>query len=129
MMKVVSYNQHYLPDSVWERIEPYLPKRIRTSTRGRPACDLRKTIEGILWVLKSGARWRDLPDEYPSDTTCWRKLKELEQAGIWEKLWQLYLGMLKKEQQLETEETYLDASFVRSKKGGTKSEQPGWARG
>ncbi|MGI6454152.1 MAG: transposase [bacterium] len=81
MMKVVSYNQHYLPDSVWERIEPYLPKRIRTSTRGRPACDLRKTIEGILWVLKSGARWRDLPDEYPSDTTCWRKLKELEGAG------------------------------------------------
>ncbi len=56
MMKVVSYNQHYLPDSVWERIEPYLPKRIRTSTRGRPACDLRKTIEGILWILQTGAR-------------------------------------------------------------------------
>ena len=61
MMKAISYNQHYLPDSVWKRIEPYLPKRIRTSTRGRPACDLRKTIEGILRVLKSGSmqqrRW------------------------------------------------------------------------
>jgi hypothetical protein len=47
MMKVVSYNQHYLPDSIWKRIEPYLPKQIKISPKGRPACDVRKTIEGI----------------------------------------------------------------------------------
>lgn len=126
-MNKISYNQEYLSDWLWEKIEPYIPPHVKATNRGRPTCDLRKAMEGIIWILKTGARWRDLPNEYPSDSTCWRRLKELEEAGVWQQIWQFYLGALKKEKKLQAEEAYLDASFVRGKKGGTKSATPSWA--
>lgn len=127
-MNPITYNQNYLSDLMWEKIAPHLPCKIKTTRRGRPACDWRKSIEGIIWVLRTGARWRDLPPEYPSASTCWRRLQELEAAGVWKRIWHLGLGELKKHRKLQPRETYLDASFVRGKKGGTRSETPSWAR-
>jgi len=51
----------FINDQQWERIKPYIPKRKRSSRGGRPPSDDRACLEGILWVLRSGARWRDLP--------------------------------------------------------------------
>lgn len=62
-----------LNDRQWEIIKPLLPKARRRSKRGRPRAEERMVLEGILWVLRSGARWRDLPREYPSASTCWRR--------------------------------------------------------
>ena len=53
----------FLSDEQWAKLEPLLPK---TKSRGRPWADNRRVLEGILWVLKTGARWRDLPEEYPA---------------------------------------------------------------
>jgi transposase len=57
----------FLSDEQCAKIEPLLPK---LRSRGRPWADPRRVVEGILWVLKAGARWRDLPKEYPSASTC-----------------------------------------------------------
>lgn len=49
--------------------------------------DNRQVLEGILWVLRSGARWRDLPPQYPSASTCWRRLRDWEEQSVWLDLW------------------------------------------
>jgi transposase len=60
-------------DKQWAKIEPLLPVLPAGPQGGRPWADNRAMFEGILWVLKTGARWRDLPEGYPSGSTCWRR--------------------------------------------------------
>ncbi len=81
-------------DAQWARIQPYLPKSVRSPRGGRPRADDRACLEGILWVLRTGARWRDLPEAYPSPATCWRRLGAWEDADVWEDLWRAFLSEL-----------------------------------
>lgn len=104
----------FLTDEQWQRIEPLLPK---LSSRGRPWRDDRLVFEGVLWVLKTGARWRDLPEPYPSPSTCWRRLKLWEERGVWLTLWRTFLAELDAQGRLDWSEVFLDGSFV-SAKGG-----------
>ena len=67
-------------------------------------------LEGILWVLRSGARWRDLPREYPSASTCWRRLQEWEERDDWLRIWRGLLGQLDAQGKLNWEEVFLDGS-------------------
>jgi transposase len=70
--------QKLLTDEQWELIEPLLPEpRRRKDNRGRPWASKRACLEGILWILQTGAAWRFLPDEFPSPSTCWRRLKAM----------------------------------------------------
>ena len=108
-----------LSDAQWNLIAPHLPPKKRM---GRPRADDRKTLEGILWVLRSGARWQDVPHEFGSPTTCWRRLKEWEEAGVWEMLWRVILATLAAEQKLDWAQAFLDGSFVPAKKGGLESD-------
>ena len=73
-------HERYLSDEKWTKIEPLLPAR-RTG-RGRPRADDREVLEGILWILRNGAPWKDLPDRFPLPSTCWRRLKKWEEQGI-----------------------------------------------
>lgn len=68
----MSTDRTLLTDEQWLKIEPLLPKPRKSRKGGRPLLPDRPVFEGILWVLRSGARWKDLPPEYPSPTTCWR---------------------------------------------------------
>ena len=104
-----------LTEAQWQLIAPHLPPKRRL---GRPRADDRKVLEGILWVLRSGARWQDVPREYGSATTCWRRLKEWEESGVWETLWRAILAALEAEQKLDWAQAFLDGSFVPAKKGG-----------
>ena len=61
-----------LTDAQWVKIEPHLPRPRRSVKGGRPRVSNRDVVDGILWVLKTGARWRDLPEGYPSESTCGR---------------------------------------------------------
>lgn len=65
-----------LTDGQWRKIEPLLPKLRKSKRGGRPWADSRQVLEGILWIARSGARWKDLPAEYPSPATCWRRLRD-----------------------------------------------------
>ena len=69
-------------------------KRRRKDNRGRPWASNRACLEGILWVLQTGAAWRFLPDEFPSPATCWRRLKQWEEQDVWLDAWRALLGAL-----------------------------------
>jgi transposase len=112
-----------LTDAQWEKIGPLLPKRPRRPQGGRPPANDRKVLEGILWILRSGARWQDLPDEFPSPAACWRRLRDWEEQEIWLTIWRAFLAELNQREQLDWSESFLDGSFAPAKKGARKSEK------
>ena len=107
----------FLTDEQWAKIEPLLPPLPPHPKGGRPWCDNRCVVEGILWILKTGARWRDLPDEYPSPSTCWRRLQQWEEEEVWLEIWRTFLAELDQQGRLEWRESFADASFAPAKKG------------
>ena len=112
-------------DEQWELIRPLLPAPKRM---GRPRADDRRTLNGIMWVLRSGARWRDLPDRYGSSSTCHRRLQEWEEQGVWEHIWLAFLSILDAQGKLDWSQSFLDGSFVPAKKGAATSATVGKAR-
>jgi transposase len=114
-----------LSEEQWRRIESLLPK---LRSKGRRWSDNRKVFEGILWVLKTGARWRDLPPQYPSASTCWRRLRLWEERGVWLKIWRAFLRELDQRGRLDWSESFLDGSFAPAKKGAPASAKPSAAR-
>jgi transposase len=118
----------FLTDAMWKKLEPLLPRLPKGKKGGRPWVDNRSCLEGILWILKTGARWRDLPEQYPSPATCWRRLKLWEEEGVWLDIWQTLLGELDAKGRLRWEEAFADASFAPAKKGAPKSGKPSGER-
>jgi len=80
-------------------------------------------LEGILWILKTGARWQDLPAEYPHFSTCWRRLRDWYEAGVFKDMWRAFLSELDEEGILDWEESFVDATFIPAKKGARQSEK------
>jgi transposase len=72
--------RHALTDQEWSTIQPTLPNK----SRGIPRVDDRRVLNGIFWVLRSGAPWRDLPDRYGPYTTCYNRFNRWRKAGIWD---------------------------------------------
>ncbi|MCA1819284.1 MAG: transposase [Halobacteriales archaeon] len=106
-----------LTDAQWARISRFFPVEKPSERGGRPWADNRATMEGILWVMRMGARWNDVPEPYPSGATCWRRLQRWEKEGRWVKAWQGFVGQLDDEGLLSWKECFLDASFSPAKKG------------
>jgi transposase len=106
-----------LTDSQWALIAPLLPEPKRI---GRPRADDRRTLNGILWVLRSGARWQDMPREYGSDSTCHRRLQEWQTQGVWERIRTTFLSTLDEKGELDWSQAFLDATFVPAKKGARR---------
>lgn len=117
--------QKLLSDEQWELVGPLLPApKRRRDGRGRPPAPNRNCLEGILWILQTGAAWHFLPDEYPSPSTCWRRLKQWEEQGVWLKAWRTLLGGLDERGLLKWDEAFLDGSFAAAKKGAMQSAKP-----
>jgi transposase len=114
-----------LRDDQWALIMPLLPPRKRF---GRPRADDRRTVNGILWVLHSGARWKDLPRRYGSPSTCHRRLQEWQELGVWEHIWLRFLTILNQQSKVDWSQAFLDGSFVPAKKGERTSSTAGKAR-
>jgi len=76
-----------LTDEQWAILEPLIPEKLpRDDGKGRPRVDNREVLAGILWVLRTGAAWQDLPDRYPSPATCHRRFQEWRKEGVLEKI-------------------------------------------
>ncbi|NTJ08707.1 IS5 family transposase [Rhizobium lusitanum] len=75
-------SRYDLTDFEWRAIEPILPNK----PRGVPRVDDRRVLNGIFWVLRSGAPWRDVPERYGPYTTCYNRFRRWMKAGIWDKL-------------------------------------------
>src|SRR5688500_8340116 len=76
-----------LTDEQWFLIADLFPERPRSPKGGRPPAPVRACVEGVLWILRTGARWQDLPKRFPSPSTCWRRFREWTEAGIWKSAW------------------------------------------
>lgn len=111
-------SRHELTDAQWSVVAPLLPKRNRG--RGRPRQDDRQALNGILYVLKTGCAWEDVPRTYGSSSTCWRRLQEWTADGTWETIWRALLSQLDAAGKIEWAQAFLDGSFVPAKKGGAE---------
>ena len=112
-------------DELWELIRPLLPppKARRWRYPGRKPLDNRKALTGILFVLKSGIPWEMLPQEMGcgSGMSCWRRLKEWQEAGVWQRLHELLLAKLREAGQIDWSRAVVDSGSVRAVGGGGKN--------
>jgi transposase len=122
------HTKRLLSDAHWERIAPYFPDHPPSSKGGRPRADDRECLEGILWLVRTGARWQDIPVDLPSGSTCWRRLVEWAGDGVLEEVHTVLIEELDDLGRLDLEELFADATFIRAKKGGPTSATPRWAR-
>ena len=107
--------RHELSDEQWDRIEPLLPPE--RGRRGRPAKPNRNMVNGILWILRTGAPWRDMPSRYGSFNTVYSRFRRWTQRGVWVHV----LEELSKD--VDDETFMLDATIVRAHQdasGGSK---------
>jgi transposase len=117
-----------LTDEQWRRVAPHLPEHPPSSKGGRPRADDRECFEGILWLLRTGARWQDIPVDLPSGSTCWRRLQEWAIEEVFEEVQAILIEQLGELGKLDLEELFADATFIRAKKGVTMSAKPRLAR-
>lgn len=103
-----------LSDIQWEAIEPMLPEA-RRYDRGRKPRSNRAVVTGILWVLRTGNRWQDLPPTHPSPSTCQRRLRQWMKIGLWPKLWTHYVKLLTPAARADWGDAFGDGSFLPDK--------------
>src|SRR5262245_17331307 len=106
-----------LDDEQWSLIADLFPEPPRSPKGGRPPASSRACFEGICWVLRSGARWKDLPAYFPSPSTCWRRLRHWTLGGAWNEAWARLLRTLDRTGRLDIQEAIADGTFSPAKKG------------
>jgi transposase len=109
-------------DELWELVEPLLPSWKQSSKGGRPPVGNREALAGILFVLRTGIPWEMLPQEMGcgSGMTCWRRLRDWQEAGVWEQLHALLLKRLQAADQIDWSRAVVDSASVRAVLGGQK---------
>jgi transposase len=112
-------------DELWEIVEPLLPDEPPKPEGGRPRIDDRAALSGIVFVLKSGIPWEMLPQEMGcgSGVTCWRRLREWHEAGVWEKLHRVLLDRLGEAKQIDWKRASFDSASVPAKRGDKEPER------
>jgi len=116
----------WFSDAQWERIEPLLPQHPRRFRNpGRKRVPDRQVLCGILFVLYTAIPWEYLPQElgFGSGMTCWRRLAEWHEAGVWQRLHELLLAELRAVDKLDWSKAVIDGSHVRALKGGPKLDR------
>jgi transposase len=113
-----------LDDDLWELIEPLLPKSKPRRRRypGRKPIGHRQTLNGILFVLKTGIPWEYLPLEMGcgSGMTCWRRLRDWQGRGVWHRLHRLLLNKLREADKIDWSRAVVDSTSVRAVFGGRR---------
>src|SRR5262245_52445817 len=110
-----------LTDAQWQILSPSFRHRRRADGRGRPPTDARAVLNGILWVLRTGAPWHDLPARYPPYQTCHRRFQQWQRSGRLLRLLQRLAEDLRDRGKLDLSEAFIDASFSSAKKGAPPS--------
>lgn len=114
-----------LTDEQWSLIAPLLPKHPqRADGRGRRWLEDRPLLNGVLWILRTGAQWEDLPRRYGSPATCHRRFQSWQQAGVMESILMRLATDLEERGGIDVSECFIDATFAPAKKGAQASERP-----
>ena len=106
-----------LTDDFWAIIEPLIPRKPRRRCHpGRKRLPNRACLTGILFVLKTGIAWEDLPQEMGCGCgmTCWRRLREWQEAGVWERLHRLLLNELRAFDKIDFSRAAVDSASLRA---------------
>ena len=118
-----------LSDEQWMILEPLLPELPRRSDgRGRPWRSQREVLNGVLWILRSGARWQDLPGSFPPYQTCHRRYQGWVRSGALRDLLEVLAEDLRERGQIDLSECYVDGTFIVAKKGGVPWVPPSGAK-
>src|SRR5271166_1733645 len=114
-----------LPDELWVLIQPLIPPHPPQPEGGRPFLDDRKVLTGIIFILKTGLPWEDLPQEMGCGCgmTCWNRLRDWQAAGVWDQIHQILLNHLRSADRIDFERFIVDTSHVRAV-GGLKKPVP-----
>jgi len=116
-----------LDDELWKIIEPLLPPPTPRRARfpGRKPMGNREALTGILFVLTSGIPWEMLPQEMGcgSGMTCWRRLRDWHQAGVWDRLHRVLLAKLRGANRIDFSRVIADSSSIRAVHGGKKLDR------
>jgi transposase len=109
-------------DDLWEAIEPLLPPEPSKPKGGRPRVPNRAVLTGIVFVLKSGIPWEMLPKEMGcgSGSTCWRRLRDWQEVGVWRDLHRVLLDRLGKAGKIDWSRASLDSASVAAKRGAKR---------
>lgn len=114
-----------LDDKLWEIIEPLLPppKPRRKRYPGRKPVDDKKALTGILFILKTGIPWEYLPQEMGCGCgmTCWRRLRDWKQAGVWNEVHRVLLARLREADLIDWSRAIADSASIRAVGGGGKN--------
>ena len=112
-------------DALWNAVAPFIPADSAKPNGGRPRADARLCLVGILFVLQTGSAWNAMPAELAaaSPATCWRRLQEWSQAGVWEAIWSRALAVLNKEGEVEMSVAIIDSASIRAVFGGDTREE------
>ena len=115
-----------VPDALWARIAPLLPPEPPKPKGGRPRVSDRAALTGILFVLKTGIPWEYLPAEMGcgSGMTCWRRLRDWHQAGVWRRLHQVLLEELAQADRIDWDRAALDSAAVPAPGGQETGKNP-----
>ena len=114
----------------WEIVEPFLPeKELIQQSKGRPRVGPREILEGILWILRTGAPWKDMPNRYPPYQTCHRRYQEWVDNGVLESILGGLLKDLEARGKIDLSEVYIDGSFASAKKGALELVKQSAAKG
>ena len=119
-----------LTDVQWELLKPLVEPETPVQRRGRPWRDTREVLEGVLWILRTGAQWSELPrDKFPPYQTCHRRFQQWVRGGRLVKLLRCVAEDLLARGQLDLAETFIDATFAGAKKGAALLVQHAGAKG
>ncbi len=119
-----------LTDQQWAIIEPLLPQgKSGPGLKGRPRRDNREVLEGILWILRTGARWKDLPKEFPPYQTCHRRFGEWIRDGALKSILHAIVADLQARGGIDLSETFIDGSFSSAKRGALELVRQSEAKG
>jgi transposase len=117
-----------LTDEQWKVVEPVLRPVRREDNRGRPWHDTRDVLNGVLWILGSGAQWAEMPAKYPPYQTCHRRFQQWIREGKLVEAQRLRAKHLHERGKLHLDEAFVDATFASAKKGASPSVRPSAAR-
>ena len=110
-----------ITDRQWIKIEPVILQLMcKKDSRGRKPRDPREVLNGILWVLRTGAPWKDLPERYPPRQTCHRRFQQWVKAGVFRRIIEELAADLQERGGLDLREAFIDGSFVPAKKGAVR---------
>ena len=119
-----------LTNEQWNRLEPLIPSPKRKNDgRGRPRKNPRDVLNGILWVLRTGAPWKDLPQRYPPHQTCHRWFQTWVRQGVFKQILTELGEDLYRRGGIDIRETFIDGSFTPAKKGVIVSALQSVAKG